>query len=222
VANCDATNRVAQSADPPDAFAFGAFRIVPNERLLERDGQPIALGSRAFDLLCLLIDRPGEVISKGDLMAKAWPGLTVDESSLRFHIAQLRRALDKGKDGESCVLNVPGRGYCFVAPVHGVPMSNRLRDAAANQGPQELPPRPSRLIGRDAAVVLLAEHLSARRLVTLRGPGGIGKTTVAIAVAHELAAGFRDGVRFLDFGSLRDAHLVAIAVASALGLLIPV
>src|SRR5918994_5043194 len=86
--------------DPvPEAFSFGHFRIVPHARRLERDGSPIPLGSRAFDLLCLLVSRPGELVSKDELMAKAWPDLTVDESSLRFHIAQLRRALGEGHDG---------------------------------------------------------------------------------------------------------------------------
>lgn len=218
MASCDATKPVARPVAPPGAFAFGPFRIVPNERLLERDGRSVAVGSRAFDLLCLLIDRAGEVVSKADLMARAWPGLTVDESSLRFHVVQLRRALDDGKDGESYIVNVPGRGYCFVAPVDGA----SKRSDAGNQGPHRLPPRPNRLVGRDAVVVMLAEHLTARRFVTLRGPGGIGKTTVAITLAHEFATSFRDGVQFIDLGSLRDSHLVAIAVASALGLLIPV
>src|SRR5258708_5553916 len=101
----------------PEAFSFGLFRIVPHARLLERDGAPTPLGSRGFDLLCILVSRRGEVVSKGELMDKAWPGLTVDESSLRFHIAQLRRALGDSQNGEPYVTNVPGRGYCFVAPV---------------------------------------------------------------------------------------------------------
>lgn len=222
MANCSVTKPVARSVVLPDAFAFGRFRIIPNERLLERDRQPVPLGSRAFDLLCLLIDRAGEVVSKADLMARAWPGLTVDESSLRFHVVQLRRALDDGKNADSYVVNVPGRGYCFVAPVHRATKSNRSDacDLAPNQG--RLPSRPNRLVGRDAAVVTLAEQLTARRFVALRGPGGIGKTTVAITLAHEVATSFRDGVQFIDLGTLRDPHLVAIAVASALGLLIPV
>lgn len=222
--NCDTTKPVARPVAPPDAFAFGPFRIVPKERLLERNGASVPLGSRAFDLLCLLVDRAGEVVGKADLIARAWPGLTVDEGSLRFHVVQLRRALDDSKGGESYVVNVPGRGYCFVAPVHNaaMPMRSNPRDLAANQRAQGLPPRPSRLVGRDAAVVMLAEHLTERRFVTLRGPGGIGKTTVAITLAHESAARFRDGVQFIDLSTLRDPHLVAIAVASALGLLIPV
>src|SRR5229473_1910682 len=77
------------------------------------DGIP----GRAFDLLRVLVSRPGDVVSKGELMAKVWPDLTVEESNLRFHIAQLRRALSDGQGGERYVTNVPRRGYCFVAPV---------------------------------------------------------------------------------------------------------
>ena len=99
------------------AFSFGPFRIVPRARLLERDGSRTPVGSRAFDLLCVLVSRPGEVASKDELMAKVWPDLTVEESSLRFHIAQLRLALGDDQQGERDVTNVPGRGYCFVAPV---------------------------------------------------------------------------------------------------------
>jgi|SRR5215470_3005220 len=98
-------------------FSFGSFRIVPHARLVERNGSQVPLGGRAFDLLCVLVNRPGEVVSKGELMAKVWPELTVEESSLRFHIAQLRRALGDGLEGKRYVANVFGRGYCFVAPV---------------------------------------------------------------------------------------------------------
>ena len=85
-----------------------------------------------------------------------------------------------------------------------------------------LPARPTRIIGREKDVRVLAEHLVTRRFVTLRGPGGIGKTTLAVDLAHSVAGQFRDGVRFLDLGSLKEANLVAVAAASALGLLIPV
>jgi DNA-binding winged helix-turn-helix (wHTH) protein len=100
-----------------EAFSFGPFRVVPYARLLECDGSPAPLGSRAFDILCLLISRPGEVVSKRELMARVWPNERVEESSLRFNISLLRRALGDGKGGERYVVNVPGRGYCFVAGV---------------------------------------------------------------------------------------------------------
>lgn len=101
----------------PQAFSFGPFRIVPRTRLLERDGSQTRVGSRAFDLLCVLVSCPGEVVSKSELMARVWPDLTVEEGSLRFHIAQLRRTLGDGQEGKRYVVNVPGRGYCFVARV---------------------------------------------------------------------------------------------------------
>ena len=88
-------------------------RIVPHARLVDRNGSLMPLGSRAFDLPCVLVSRPGEVVSKDEFMAKAWP----EESSLRFHIARLRRTLNDGREGEPYVANVPRRGYCFVPPV---------------------------------------------------------------------------------------------------------
>ncbi|WP_375787000.1 transcriptional regulator [Bradyrhizobium sp. Pha-3] len=100
-----------------ETFSFGPFRILPHARLLECKGLPTPIGSRAFDLLCLLISRPGEVVSKSELMARAWPDVKVEESSLRFHMTMLRRVLRDGQGGARYVVNVPGRGYCFVASV---------------------------------------------------------------------------------------------------------
>lgn len=99
------------------AFSFGPFRVIPYARLLERSGSPVAVGSCAFDLLCLLISRPGQVVSKDELMAKAWPNATVEDSNLRFHISRLRRVLGDRQRGMQYVVNVPGRGYCFAANV---------------------------------------------------------------------------------------------------------
>jgi predicted ATPase/DNA-binding winged helix-turn-helix (wHTH) protein len=206
----------------PEIFSFGPFRILPYARRLERDGGTIRVGSRAFDILCILISRHGEVVGKAELMERAWPGLTVEESSLRFHIAQLRRVLGGSQDGESYVTNVAGRGYCFVASVDRAVSAPRRVDPVDEAPHPNLPPRPMRIIGREADVKVLAEHLVTRRFVTLRGPGGIGKTTLAVDLAHGVASKFRDGVRFLDLGSLKDPNLVAVAAASALGLVIPV
>lgn len=111
-------------------FSFASFRVVPHARRLERAGSSVALSSRAFDILCLLISRPGEIVSKAELMAKAWPDVTVEESSLRFHITQLRRTLGEGHGGGRYVVNVPGRGYCFVACVNRE-ASLRQRDGNA-------------------------------------------------------------------------------------------
>ncbi len=102
----------------PGAVSFGPFSFHDKTRLLERDGVPVKLGSRALDILRLLVNRAGEVVPKGELLAYAWPGLVVEEISLRVHIAELRKALGDGKEGARYVTNVPSRGYCFVAPVH--------------------------------------------------------------------------------------------------------
>jgi len=206
----------------PEAFSFGPFRVLPHARRLERDGTRTQLGSRAFDILCILISRQGEVVSKAELMEKAWSGLTVEESSLRFHIAQLRRVLGDGQDGESYVKNVAGRGYCFVAPVNRAASPAKRTDPVDETHHPNLPPRPTRIIGRERDLLAVADHLVGRRFVTLRGPGGIGKTTLAIDLAYGIAGRFTDGVRFLDLGSIKEPNLIAVAVASALGLLIPV
>jgi predicted ATPase/DNA-binding winged helix-turn-helix (wHTH) protein len=206
----------------PEAFSFGPFCVFPHARRLERDGTRTQLGSRAFDILCILISRQGEVVSKVELMEKAWSGLTVEESSLRFHIAQLRRVLGDGQDGESYVTNVAGRGYCFVAPVNRTASPVKRADPVDETPHPNLPPRPTRIIGRERDVLAVADHLVGRRFVTLRGPGGIGKTTLAIDLAYGIAGRFVDGVRFLDLGSIKEPNLIAVAVASALGLLIPV
>ncbi|WOH67845.1 ATP-binding protein [Bradyrhizobium sp. BWA-3-5] len=206
----------------PEAFSFGPFCVLPHARRLERNGTPTQLGSRAFDILCILISRQGEVVSKAELMEKAWSGLTVEESSLRFHIAQLRRVLGDGEGGESYVTNVAGRGYCFVAPVNRAASPAQRADSVNETPHPNLPPRPTRIIGRERDFLAVADHLVGRRFVTLRGPGGIGKTTLAIDLAYGIGSRFADGVRFLDLGSIKEPSLVAVAVASALGLLIPV
>ena len=151
--DCLGQSRVISAEGVMQAFSFGPFRLVPSARLLERAGSPIPLSSRAFDLLCLLVSRPGEVVSKGELMAKTWPNITVEETSLRFHITQLRRALgDSQGAAERYVVNVPGRGYCFVACV------NREAIGIAQQVPLVLSglpggwPRPERAHRRDIEV----------------------------------------------------------------------
>ncbi|SMF73345.1 transcriptional regulator [Tistlia consotensis] len=202
--------------------SFGPFRLYEAERLLEKDGAPLKLGSRALDLLILLVERAGEVVPKNELIARAWPDLTVDESSLRFHIAGLRRALGDGQDGARYVGNVPGRGYCFVAPVA---QSDRPQWAPAAGGDagglsRSLPRPPTRMFGRDDILRRISGQLAARRFVTVHGPGGIGKTTVAVALGHANLAAFEGAVLFLDLAPLEHASLVSGALGSALGLLV--
>jgi predicted ATPase/DNA-binding winged helix-turn-helix (wHTH) protein len=210
----------AEVPHQPGAVSFGPFSFHDKTRLLERDGVPIKLGSRALDILRLLVDRAGEVVPKGELLAYAWPGLVVEEISLRVHIAELRKALGDGKEGVRYVTNVPSRGYCFVAPVQRVVPGPALPSVAVTTAPVSLPHRLERMVGREDVLEELSGRLLSERFITLRGPGGIGKTTVAVALAHDMWAAFDGQVRFLDLGTLKDAALVTSTVASALGLVV--
>jgi len=99
------------------AAAFGPFRLLLAERLLETADGPVRLGSRAVDILIMLVEHAGELVSKKELISQVWSSLTVDEASLRVHVANLRKALGDGRGGLRYITNVVGRGYCFVAPV---------------------------------------------------------------------------------------------------------
>src|SRR6202047_3117119 len=172
-----------------DQLSFGRFKLVGSERLLTRRGAPVKLGARALDILIALISTPNEVVSKKELMSRVWPDVTVEEGSLRFHMASLRKALGDGKDGARYITTLAGRGYCFVAPVS---LASSARSdapvATAEFRHANLPGRLSRMLGRDDDVVKLSAELTASRFVTIVGAGGVGKTTVALAVAHHLEA----------------------------------
>ncbi|HLY88723.1 MAG TPA: winged helix-turn-helix domain-containing protein [Acetobacteraceae bacterium] len=98
-------------------FVFGRFRMLRRRRELLRDGIPVDLGSRAFDILLALVTRNGRLATKDELMAEVWPATVVDEGNLTTHISTLRRKLGDGSAGERYILTVPGRGYRFVAPI---------------------------------------------------------------------------------------------------------
>lgn len=202
---------------PAGVLCFGPFRLQRRERLVMNGDQPIELGGRAFDLLATLTERPGEVITKRELIARAWPRTQVEESSLRVQINALRRALGDGHDGRRYIANVPGRGYSFVAPVEPLAGSSATAPfgtTSASRLPHLLAP----IFGRDATIAMLAEQLQRRRFVTLAGPGGIGKSTVAVAVAHTHLRLSGQSAWFVDLGSIDLGGSVDAAVTAALGL----
>ena len=202
--------------DQDSAISFGPYRLFAKSRLLEKDGVPHHLGGRALDILIFLAERAGEVVDKRELIKRIWSDVHVDEGSLRFHITTLRKALGDAGEVSRYVVNVPGRGYCFTAPL--------LRPAAAESrtppaaSPRSLPSPLARMIGRDEAVAKIIAELAQHRFVTIVGPGGIGKTSVALAVAHRELETFAGQVYFVDFGALTDARLVPGTIAAALGL----
>jgi predicted ATPase/DNA-binding winged helix-turn-helix (wHTH) protein len=200
-------------------ISFGPFRLLAAQRLLLEGDKPVRLGSRAFDILAALVERGGEVVGKRELIARAWPETFVEDANLKIQVGALRRALGDGQGGHRYVVTVPGRGYNFVAPV-------RLEEQArasfpptiAPAGMHNLPLAVTRMIGRDEAVAALVSRVSRHRLVTIVGPGGIGKTTVALAVAECMIGSYEHGVWLVDLARRDDPRLVPSAVATVLGL----
>ncbi len=198
---------------------FGPFRLFLGERQLKKADEPLQLGGRALDTLIALVERAGEVVTPKELLARVWPNMTVEEANLRVHIAGLRKALGDGREGARYIVTVAGRGYSFVPPVTlSTPQASPSREAAVSDPAQRLPPKLARMIGRDDTIRALSAQLMMYRFVSIVGPGGIGKTTVAISAAHLLSDGFDGAVFFVDLAALTDARLVPTAVARALGL----
>ncbi|MBR1119901.1 helix-turn-helix transcriptional regulator [Bradyrhizobium lablabi] len=195
--------------------SFGPFRLYAKQRRLEKDGHPLPLSTRAFDILVALVEQAGTIVSKNDLIARVWPGINVDEGSLRVHVASLRKALGDGEAGARYLTTVSGHGYCFVGDVarHDV-----ARPVPVTEKSDNLPARQIEMVGRDQTVSEISEKLTGSRFVTIVGPGGIGKTTVAISAGRALLDKFAGHVRFIDLDAIRDATLVPGIVASALGL----
>lgn len=200
------------------AISFGPFRLFPKSRLLEKDGASLHIGGRALDILIVLAERPGEVIDKRELVKRVWADVNVDEGSLRFHIAALRKALGDTGKSTRYVVNVAGRGYCFAAPL--APSAPPVALSSVNVAPPRslLPPPIAKMIGREHVIDKISSGLSLHRFVTVIGPAGIGKTAVALTVAHRRTADFGGRAFYVDFGPLRDSNLAATTIASALEL----
>src|SRR6267378_4303902 len=198
-------------------LTFGPFELSSSERVLRREGEALPLGGRALDILIYLADRPGEVIAKQELMDRIWSDVTVEEGSLRVHVAAIRKTLGDGQFGNRYIANIKGRGYSFVSTV--VPLAGNTEsrnDKCRHQG--RLSVRPIMMIGRKTVVSEVSDKLRNERFVSLLGPGGIGKTTIALAVGRPVAEEFGGKVCFVDLGSLTDPRHVAGAVATSLGL----
>lgn len=183
----------------------GRATIWPYERLLTRDGQPLPIGGRSFDLLVALIEKPGAVLSKRDLLKRVWSDVVVEDGSLRFHMAGLRKMLGDGEDGARYIATQVAVGYAFVAPVE------RRTGAGGASGSVEpmadpvtsgdgrvpnLPPQPH-LVGRERDVEMLGERIAGTPLFTIVGPAGVGKTSLAVEIAHR---------KTLDFDGQEDSR----------------
>lgn len=199
-----------------EVISFGRFRLFVAERLLKKDEEPLSIGGRALDLLIALAKRPGQVLTHKDLSTQAWPGIATEEANLRVHIATLRKVLGDGRNGARYITNIAGRGYCFVATAQ---RRSEQRATASTRAieTKSLPPSLQRMIGRDESIETVRSMIVSRRFVSIVGAGGMGKTTVAIAVAHTMAHDFDGPICFVDLSALEDGALVIPAVASAVG-----
>ena len=205
---------------PGEFLLFGPFRLIATERVLLKEGQPVVVGGRALDILIALTERAGNVVTRQELIDRVWPGLTVEKANLRVHIANLRKALGDGREGARYISNVPGRGYCFVAAIQrGVSPAALSGASGSLKIMPKLPARLERMVGRDEIVAALSIELTYQRFLSIVGPGGIGKTTVAVAVAHAVLDEFDGAIFFVDLGMIHDAATVVTTVASALGCL---
>ena len=207
---------------PAQAYEAGSWEIDIGRRELRSSGVPIPIGSRAFEIIETLARSGGRLVTKDDLMERVWPGVIVEDNTLQVHISAIRKALGADRD---MLKTVPGRGYRLLG-------SWRIRQETAQPQPDEpAPVRPaahsfqtnvpvaaSALIGREGAMQQLCDLLSAYRMVTLTGPGGIGKTVLAAEVARRMFPTLESDVLFVELASLSDPGLVPSAVASILGL----
>jgi predicted ATPase/DNA-binding winged helix-turn-helix (wHTH) protein len=207
-------------------YASGECEIDLAGRDLRILGSSVPLGGRAFEIIEILVQSAGGLITKEELMRRIWPGAVVNDNALQVHISALRKALGPHR---ALLKTESGRGYRLlgnwtvrdrpvrqpaVSPVSVVPM--RLTEGSASTS--NLPMVVAPLVGRTVAVQQLRDLVSAYRVVTLTGPGGIGKTALASHVARELLSEFSDGGWLVELASLSDPTLVPFAMASALGL----
>ena len=206
---------MTEEPDTPAAhlpLVFSSFQLLPNAAGLRDNGRPVRLGSRALELLTALVERPGEVVGSDELIARVWPSTTVDEQNLRVQIAGLRKALADGHGGEPFIATVAGRGYRFVAPVSRPSLGG---DPHAGAVTGNLPAPPSRLFGRAVTISELQGRLASERMITVVGPGGVGKTSVAVAVAQEAET---SQAWFVDLAPVADPSLAPTAILGAFGL----
>jgi predicted ATPase/DNA-binding winged helix-turn-helix (wHTH) protein len=194
---------------------FGHFELHPAERVLRVHGEPVAVGSRAFDLLLALAQRHERLVTKQELLDLVWPGLVVEEHNVATQVSTLRKLL-----GTGAITTLPGYGYRLTARRDAVPSgapAMSAPQAAAATPRHNLPASRTRFIGREAALADLARLLPSAGLLTLTGVGGSGKTRLALQLAWQQRLAFAGGAWFVDLAPLKDGDRVAATCAAVLG-----
>jgi predicted ATPase len=174
----------------------------------------VHIGTRALTILIALVERAGTMVPPRELLRIGWPGVVVEPANLRVQIGTLRKLLEDRTGKGGVIETIPQRGYCFVAPVERIP--HNLGAVESN-----LPAQLTTIVGHDETIEALVQAISQRRLITLTGPGGVGKTTLALAAARKYISRYPAGARFVDFAEIVDARLVPTLCASALGIATP-
>ncbi|HEY4175826.1 MAG TPA: winged helix-turn-helix domain-containing protein [Kofleriaceae bacterium] len=204
-------------ATSSDAFVFAEFTLLPREHAIYEGDRLLKIGGRAFAVLLALLEDAGTFITAQELIKKVWRDVAVDEVNLRVHIASLRKALHDGREGRRLIITSVGNGYSFVGIVERSRPDQTQRERTEAVASTASLPSPSAMIGRRGLETKVAEALASRRLVTLVGPGGVGKTSLAVALANELATSY-DGALFVDLTTVREKERILDGFASALGL----
>jgi predicted ATPase/DNA-binding winged helix-turn-helix (wHTH) protein len=200
-------------------YSFGEFLLLPSRQLLLLRGRQIRLGGRAFALLQYLIERPGEIVSRAELTTAVWPDRVVDDSNLKVTMSVLRRVMGEVREYPRYIATIPGRGYRFVARVDrtisdGMPVLVEDRNTVSYWAL----PATSELIGREQDLDIIMASLRIGRQLTVLGPGGVGKTAAACAVAKEIGTLCPDGVCFVDLATTSDPMAVAAVAVEAFNL----
>jgi predicted ATPase/DNA-binding winged helix-turn-helix (wHTH) protein len=203
-------------------YACEQWEIDLGRRELRSRGTPVPLGGRAFEIVTVLVQSATELVTKDHMMERVWPGAIVGEGTLHVHISAVRKAL--GPD-RAMLKTVSGRGYRLLGSwtpqqreASAAPVYSPLTRTSGAPPANNFSPLITRLIGRAAATQFVRDLVSAYRVVTLTGPGGIGKTSLAIKAVRYLLPDFEDGGWIVELASLSDPGLVPSTVASTLGL----